>query len=161
MKPTAFKLYLAAPKSQSKFHLHADLDELGEGWHVYLRDKESNETYQLDHDQSLSFSHFNGLATNRFVVYFSKQENAFNHLVTDEQQEIISFIRNEELILQSKGIQGPATISVYDATGRLLDRMQTEIRLGEETVLEMDRTNQLVVIQITAAGQVFNNKVFY
>jgi hypothetical protein len=148
-------------KSQSKFHIHADLDALGEGWYVYLRDKKTNQTYPLNHDQSLDFSHFNGLATQRFIVYFSKRASAFNHLVTGAQREIISFVRNNRLTLQSNGIGGQATISVFDATGRILYNDVRRIPMGEEIKLEIAPANQLLMVRVVASGNVFHDKVFY
>ena len=95
------------------------------------------------------------------MVYFSKQSNAFNHLVSGTQREVISFVRNGKLTLQSKGLSGPATISVFDATGRLIYNDNRNLPLGEEISLDFDSTNQLLLVQVTTGSKVFSDKVFY
>jgi hypothetical protein len=150
-----------SPKNQSKFYIHADLDELEEGWFVYLRDKKDNKTYALAHNKSLAFSHYEGLASERFVVYYTKQANAFAHLVTGEDARVLPFVRNNQLVLQSFGLSGVAQINAFDAIGRLVYSENTTLGLGEERVLEIAASGKLLFIQVSVNGKTFVEKVYF
>jgi hypothetical protein len=128
---------------------------------VYLRDKKDNKTYALAHDKSLAFSHYEGLASERFVVYYTKQANAFAHLVTGEDARILPFVRNNQLVLQSFGMSGAAQINAFDAIGRLVYSESTMLSLGDERVVDLAPSGKLLFIQVSVNGKTFVEKVYY
>jgi CRISPR type III-B/RAMP module RAMP protein Cmr1 len=155
------QVVFGSTKNQSKFYIHAELDELEEGWFVYLRDKKDNKTYVLEDKKSLAFNHYGGLTSERFVVYYTKQANAFAHLVSGEDARILPFVRNNQLVLQSFGISGAAQINAFDAIGRLVHSENTNLDLGQERVLDFPPSEKLLFIQVNIGGNSFVEKVYF
>ncbi len=150
-----------SPKEQSKFYIHADLDELQEGWFVYLRDKKDNKTYALQHNKSIAFSHVYGLASQRFVVYYSKNQQAFNHLITGEESNIVFFVNNGTLNLQAIGTSGSGQINLYDAVGRLLHTEKKQFSLGERLEVDFTTNQQFIIVEVILNGNAYREKVYF
>ena len=155
------EVVFGSAKEQSTFYLHSDLDELPADWYVYLRDRKTHKTYKLEHGKSLAFAHQYGLKSNRFVIYYSKNANAFEHLVTGEQTEVIASIRQNQLVLDSYGVGGAGEVAVFDAVGRLMFNQPVNFTPGEALFLDMPQTGNLVIVDVTVNGEHYIRKVFF
>lgn len=146
--------------SSNLHHLNADFSQLPTGWQVFLRDRATQKNYALNHNFNLAFNQQTGDVSNRFVIYFSQNTNAFNHLVTGNSN--IDILRSESgLLLLPNGATGTAQVSVFDIVGKCIYRTAVQLKSGESTHLPIHTNDGMLLVKTEIDGNTFVNKVIY
>ena len=148
-------------KDQGKFTLTPDLSTVNSVGYIYLKDRMTKKVYRLEDGQGIDFVHNRSYGGNRFVIYYSKTSNAFEHLVTGAAPTTIAYVKNEQVTLQSRGYSGEADVLVTDAVGRMVYRNKHMLETGAELTLPLTRTNQLLLIRVTTPYGTTVEKLYY
>ena len=126
----------------------------------------TNET----HDYSFIDNHpENGINYYRLNQFDFDGKNSFSPTVSLKFEEKIKstkldvYIVNEKLTILTKEYDGTASISVYDATGRVM--MQNEIALSKDSKIELALPHELnrgiYFVQLNVGGEMLTTKVVY
>jgi len=154
--PVAF----SSLKNNSRFYINTDLSNLAPNWYVYLKDKNTGNVYDLRDSENISFSHNKTNNPNRFMLYYSQNPKAFKKLL-NPNNGFISFVRNEQLVLQSNGASGLTEISIFDIYGRLLYTQNEFVDVTSEIELGLTPTQNIVFIKTSVGGKIQVEKIFY
>ena len=146
---------------QGKFSISPNFEGLSQPIYAYLKDRQTQNFYRLEDAQSLSFVHKANFEGNRFVIYFSKNQNTFENQINTEIQNVLTFVRHGELTLQSQYFTGLADVTVSDVMGRVLFEDRLNLSEGENVVLDVDQKNQFIVVNVGINGNYISEKMFY
>lgn len=133
-------------KDESAFYIQSNLDELQNGYSVFIKDRLSNKTEQLQSGESFEFKHDSGINSPRFMVYYTLNPNLVNHLIREEGN-VVSRATEAGVEIQSFDISGIADIYVHDIMGRTLLQDRFNMQADESYNLEFESSNQVLMLK--------------
>ena len=156
----SIEIAYASKKNLGDFSIMVDRSAFDAFWNVYLKDKVTGLFIEIDNKKSYVFQHKEANMTNRFVVYFSKNESVFGDLVSVDESNVSSFFRNNALVVKSFGASGRAEIDVFDLAGRQLLNTTQMLDVDAEIELPLNIRESMVLVQVNINGKYFVDRVY-
>jgi len=156
----SIEIAYASKKNLGDFSIMVDKSAFDASWNVYLKDKVTGVFIETENKKSYTFQHKEENMTNRFVVYFSKNESVFGDLVSVDESNVSSFFRNNALLVKSFGASGRAEIDVFDLAGRQLLNTTQMLDVDAEIELPLNIRESMVLVQVNINGKYFVDRVY-
>lgn len=124
------QLYFASVKDNKPVHFHYNAAYVA-NMDVVLLDQNIGMSQNLSQTPNYTFTHNTSNDPYRFKLVLS------NKTISIEEEALTAnpvkvFMSGEEMVIQSAGFTGPASIECYDMSGRLLFGRKVELIAGQE-----------------------------
>ena len=127
------------------YHINLNTKHLGTTKTILLEDVATGSLHDFKNGD-YTFSANEPVAANRFVLHFFNSKTPYYGV--NQLENISAYVTKENIVLQSAGLLGPATLTLSDVTGRVL--YSTVSELGRDVILQAPSITGMVLLHVSS-----------